>query len=442
MMSVTPALAVVTGSISGTVTGPGGAPLEAVSAEACWVDPVTVQAACSTAETAADGTYTISDIPIGWTFGVDFWNQVGLPWGCWTTTGYANCADETPINVTGVLAGYDVQIPAGIQISGTVTDSGAIGLAGIPVEAWTEFGRSSVVGTGSDGTYSLGVWPGTYVIGFNDGWNPAYTAGYYSASGLVGDYADATPVVIVASPIGGINATLGDMPDLQPPYFSTATTVTLRSGVAIPSASKFSAVPVTVSWEAGDWDAWPGDVDHYTLERSLTGGAWTPVPLPTPLATSLNTTMPSTGNVAYRVTACDTHSNCDTSATGALTARITQQSSALVKYVGGWTAYSKSALSGGSDKYGKTKGATASFTFTGRGIGYVGMKGTGRGSVKVYIDGKYKTTVSLYKTGAAQYRLLLWQQSFATSAKHTVKLVVVGTAGRPRVDLDAFVVLK
>jgi hypothetical protein len=36
-----------------------------------------------------------------------------------------------------------------------------------------------------------------------------------------------------------------------------------------------------------------------------------------------------------------------------------------------------------------------------------------------------------------------WAQcSLAAPVKHTVKLVVVGTSGRPRVDLDAFVVLK
>jgi hypothetical protein len=199
---------------------------------------------------------------------------------------------------------------------------------------------------------------------------------------------------------------------------------------------------VTVSWLAVDADAWQSGIGHYTLERSLSGGAWTSVTLPTLLTTSIATTVPSSGSFAYRVTVCDTVANCDVSQTAVLTARLTQQSSSLVKWSGAWSSYSVSALSAGTDKYSRAKNAYASFTFTGRAIGYVGMKGTGRGSVKVYIDGKYKTTVSLYKTGASQYRLLLWKQSFATSAKHTVKLVVVGTAGRPRVDLDAFVVLK
>ena len=41
-----------------------------------------------------------------------------------------------------------------------------------------------------------------------------------------------------------------------------------------------------------------------------------------------------------------------------------------------------------------------------------------------------------------KYRALAWQKTWSTSGTQTVKLVVVGTSGRPRVDLDAFAVLK
>ena len=62
--------------------------------------------------------------------------------------------------------------------------------------------------------------------------------------------------------------------------------------------------------------------------------------------------------------------------------------------------------------------------------------------VKVYLDGKYKGQVSLYKTGAGVGRLLAWQSGTLTLGKHTIKLIVAGTAGHPRVDLDAFIVMK
>jgi hypothetical protein len=36
----------------------------------------------------------------------------------------------------------------------------------------------------------------------------------------------------------------------------------------------------------------------------------------------------------------------------------------------------------------------------------------------------------------------VWQRHFSTSATRTIKVVVQGTAGRPRFDIDAFVVLR
>jgi hypothetical protein len=38
--------------------------------------------------------------------------------------------------------------------------------------------------------------------------------------------------------------------------------------------------------------------------------------------------------------------------------------------------------------------------------------------------------------------VVVWQGTWATSATRTIKLVVVGTAGHPRVDIDAFVVVR
>ena len=40
------------------------------------------------------------------------------------------------------------------------------------------------------------------------------------------------------------------------------------------------------------------------------------------------------------------------------------------------------------------------------------------------------------------YRAVAWQRTWSTSATRTIRLVVVGTSGRPRVDLDAFAVLR
>jgi hypothetical protein len=64
-----------------------------------------------------------------------------------------------------------------------------------------------------------------------------------------------------------------------------------------------------------------------------------------------------------------------------------------------------------------------------------------RGKVKVYTNGVCQGTVDTYRS-STQYRALAWQNTWSTSAKRTIKLVVPGTSGRPRVDLDAFAVVK
>ncbi|CAM5294672.1 N-acetylmuramoyl-L-alanine amidase OS=Streptomyces cyaneofuscatus OX=66883 GN=G3I52_21275 PE=3 SV=1 [Streptomyces cyaneofuscatus] len=46
------------------------------------------------------------------------------------------------------------------------------------------------------------------------------------------------------------------------------------------------------------------------------------------------------------------------------------------------------------------------------------------------------------KSTATKYRDAIWTQSWSTSAQHTVKIVVVGTKGRPALTTDGLVYLK
>lgn len=61
------------------------------------------------------------------------------------------------------------------------------------------------------------------------------------------------------------------------------------------------------------------------------------------------------------------------------------------------------------------------------------------GRLKVYVDGKLHKTVD---TGAARTvkRSQVWSASFSSSRKHTIKVVTVGTKGRPRTVVDAVLV--
>ena len=56
----------------------------------------------------------------------------------------------------------------------------------------------------------------------------------------------------------------------------------------------------------------------------------------------------------------------------------------------------------------------------------------------MYVDGAYIRTISLYASTYTS-RWIAFARSWSANSNHTLKIVVAGTAGHPRVDLDAFV---
>ncbi|MBA2372902.1 MAG: S8 family serine peptidase [Chloroflexi bacterium] len=147
---------------------------------------------------------------------------------------------------------------------------------------------------------------------------------------------------------------------------------------------------------------------------------------------------------AYRflVRARDRAGNLGAYARGASVApQRYQESSTGVTYSGTWGRQTSTSFTGGAVRYATRAGARVSFSFTGRAVAVVAPKSASRGSAKVYVDGTYIGTVSLYRSNSAS-RVLVFTKSWSRSAKHTLTLVVVGTAGHPRFDIDAFAVLR
>ena len=68
-------------------------------------------------------------------------------------------------------------------------------------------------------------------------------------------------------------------------------------------------------------------------------------------------------------------------------------------------------------------------------------KASSRGSFKVYIDGALKATINTHTT-ATSYRQVVYQFTWSSPGTHTIKIVVLGTAGHPRIDFDAVLLLK
>lgn len=234
----------------------------------------------------------------------------------------------------------------------------------------------------------------------------------------------------------GANQAVGAIFDSGAPQWTTPLKVTLRTGATLATGAT-PAIPVTLTWQATG-PVFP--VTGYQLQRKLGTGAWTTIALPSALSTSIKLTVPATGTFAFRVKAVTS----DPSAWSLLempasTARLLQQTVATVKYAGTWTSASSTAFSGGSVKWSKAAKASATFTFTGTAVALLSEKATLRGKVTITVDGGSPVTVDL--RGATLNRVLAWQWS-GRYGKHTVKVVVAGTAGRPRVDLDGFVTMS
>jgi GH25 family lysozyme M1 (1,4-beta-N-acetylmuramidase) len=203
-------------------------------------------------------------------------------------------------------------------------------------------------------------------------------------------------------------------------------------------ASLGATASVRATWSATD----PSGVAGYALQWQVDRGSWSPIPLAPLTATSTLAGYHVSHTYRQRVHATDGLGNVGGWAYGpVLKPILTQQTSSSVHYSGTWSTTTTRYASGGSLRYTKSKGASASFTFTGSSIGWLSYKGPNRGKAAVYVDGVLKATVNLYSSTYAN-RQVVFVTSWTTSGSHTIKVVCLGTSGHPRIDLDGFIRLS
>jgi len=175
------------------------------------------------------------------------------------------------------------------------------------------------------------------------------------------------------------------------------------------------------------------------VERKVGTGAWATQSLATPASTSIAQSLGFGSVDQYAARASDGAGNASGWAAGASVMPILRESSsAYVATSGPWSTASNSGYSGGSTRFAVAAGASASYTFTGSGVAWVAAVGPTRGSAMVYLDGTYRATVSLSAPTTA-LRRIAYAANWGSQGTHTIRIVVVGTAGHPRVDVDAFV---
>jgi hypothetical protein len=111
-------------------------------------------------------------------------------------------------------------------------------------------------------------------------------------------------------------------------------------------------------------------------------------------------------------------------------------SSKAITYRFAWSTAAYASYSGHQVRYATRTGASASISFTGKGIAWMGPVGPTRGTAKVYIDGKAVATVDLRRS-TFQARRILFARPLA-AGPHTFKIVVT-SSGRP-VAIDGLII--
>ncbi|MFC1410868.1 N-acetylmuramoyl-L-alanine amidase [Streptacidiphilus sp. N1-12] len=268
--------------------------------------------------------------------------------------------------------------------------------------------------------------PGQVISGFDvlvDGVVKAHTNGLGTHAAItVG--AGSHTVTVVATHITGSRATSTPVTlvsDTTAPRFSTAPSLALRTG-----AVSTTAVPVTLSWKATDTGALASV--QATAPSAATFG---------PTTTGWNTNATPGRADLFTLRATDVAGN-SAYASVTRTPSLVQETSA--KRTGSWTKRTSSSYLGGASYSASAKNASISWTFTGRSVSWIVSRASTSGQAYVYVDGVKAALIDL-RSSSTLYRQAVWAKSWSTSGKHTLKIVVVGTAKRPTVTTDGIAVL-
>ena len=126
-----------------------------------------------------------------------------------------------------------------------------------------------------------------------------------------------------------------------------------------------------------------------------------------------------------------------------VTSRSYEQTRPELAWYGRWATEGNDAASGDSLRSSATAGSKSSIEFSGTRVSWYGSKGPGHGRARLYLDGRYLTTVDLYASSASQKQLLFSRSGIPSGAhRFTIKVDTTRNAkssGR-RVTVDRFVV--
>jgi hypothetical protein len=219
---------------------------------------------------------------------------------------------------------------------------------------------------------------------------------------------------------------------------TTPPTVTAPTVKYVVSSTVWTTTLAKVSWTATDSGS---GVCSNVLQESRAGAAFTNVVLASATATSASVSLSPDGSTyQFRVMSTDCSGNASSWQLGpAFQVAPTQENGSAIGYSGGWSRDWLEGSWGGQVEHVTTAGASATFQFTGSELAFVSTRGPDRGAVKIKVDAGTASTIDLVASTLQPARIV-YVKSFSGTASHTVTLTVVGTSGRPRVDVDGFLV--
>jgi hypothetical protein len=218
-------------------------------------------------------------------------------------------------------------------------------------------------------------------------------------------------------------------PALEPPVSAF--------GAVLGAGSSTAATRVETTWSAADDTS---GICAYKLEVSRDGGAFTAVKLKTATATAATQDLAAGASFVYRVTATDCSGNSAT-AVGPPVAPVLNDlvAGTALKFSGSWGTQGYAYAFGGGLRYSTLAGAKIAYTATARRIAFAARRAPDRGTVRISVDGGTPAYVDL--STASDTRAVVFQRAFSSVGTHTVTVENMATAGRPRVEADAFAAL-
>lgn len=216
---------------------------------------------------------------------------------------------------------------------------------------------------------------------------------------------------------------------------STPPSVSNITATIVPGGRPTNTVPIRVSWLGDD----SGAIEYY-VAVSRNGGAWSTVASRMAETTAV-VNVASGSKYKFRVRG---RTLLGTYGAWAQTTNLRladfQESSAKITYRGTWKRVKASSYWRGASRYATSSTAAATFTFKGTSVAWISPVGRNQGAARIFVDGGLVQTVDLFAEAKGSPRVV-FERTWASTGTHTIRIEVIGTSGRPRVDLDAFLVL-